>query len=177
MPAPWMPIPFDHIEQVDNDRKLTKHPASYLDGFAYAWMKAERGAPLTRRQLAQWAEWSQHRARACLRDVKERRNEWRFTQKPPPNKPGSVTQKRPPITHEYDHLEPFSDHENSSKRPERNHETTYRARGSTNTTTTTTTDHTILSDVDNVVSMASDGQHVTEYRSTEEQTTTIQRQR
>ena len=155
MPAPWMPIPFDHIEQVDNARKLTKHPASYLDGFAYAWMKAERGAPLTRRQLSQWAEWSQHRARACLRDVKERRNEWRFTQKP--------TQKRPRITHENDHLDRLRDHE-----------TTYRGRGSTITTTDPTFN---VGGVDNLVCIASDGQHVTEYRSTEEQTTTIQRQR
>lgn len=171
MTAPWMPIPFDHIEQVDNARKLTKHPASYLDGFAYAWMKAERGAPLTRRQLAQWAEWSQHRARACLRDVKERRNEWRFTQKPPPSRAGSVTPKRPSITHEYDHLEPFSDHENAPKRPERNHETTDRACGSTSTTTTTDTTLNV-DDVYNVVSMASDREHGTQYRSTEEQTTT-----
>ena len=72
----WLPVPVEVIENIDNDRRLIDTPASTLDGFAYAWLKSHRGAPLSQRQLARWAGWSKRKASAVLDAVQDAQNDW-----------------------------------------------------------------------------------------------------
>ena len=90
----WLPVPIGIIETVDNERRLSKAPASTLDGFAYAWMKAQRSAPLTQRQLAAWAGWSKRKATEVLNAVQEAENDW-ADQKRTKNAPAARTKIGP----------------------------------------------------------------------------------
>ena len=83
--ASWIPIGVDEIEQLDNSRRFADTAASWIDAKLYAWLKAYRGAPLTPRQLADWAGWSRRQAGYLLDTVESQRADWgeRFGGDPP----------------------------------------------------------------------------------------------
>ena len=83
--ASWIPIGVDEIEQLDNSRRFADTAASWTDAKLYAWLKAYRGAPLTPRQLADWAGWSRRQAGYLLDTVEAQRADWdeRFGSGPP----------------------------------------------------------------------------------------------
>ena len=74
--ASWIPIGADEIEMLDNGRRFAKQPASWIDAKAYAWLKACRGAPLTPRQLSDWAGWSRRQAKYLLETVENQLSDW-----------------------------------------------------------------------------------------------------
>ena len=113
----WLPVPIGIIEAVDNERRLSKAPASTLDGFAYAWMKAQRGAPLTQRQLASWAGWSKRKATEVLNAVQEAENDW-ADQKRTKNAPAARTKNGPPKPNDNNNLQQSLDQERTRNGPD-----------------------------------------------------------
>ena len=131
----WEPIPIAVIETVDNERRLTDTTASTLDGFAYAFLKAQRGAPLSQRQLASWANWSKRRAADTLNAVQKAQNDW-LDQKRTKNAPPVETQNGPPNSNNYAQLEQSLDHKRTTNGPISDQKRTDRARTSTHNYTT-----------------------------------------
>ena len=133
----WLPVPIGIIETVDNERRLSKAPASTLDGFAYAWMKAQRSAPLTQRQLAAWAGWSKRKATEVLNAVQEAENDW-ADQKRTKNAPAASTKNGPPKPSNLNSLPQKMDQERTRNGPETDQERTDRARPSLHNNNTIT---------------------------------------
>ena len=125
----WEPIPIAIIETVDNERRLTDSPASTLDGFAYAFLKAQRGAPLSQRQLAAWANWSKRRAADTLNAVQKAQEDW-ADQKRTKNAPPVATQNGPPKLNDSAQLEQSLDHKRTTNGPIPDQKRTDRARTS-----------------------------------------------
>ena len=123
----WMPIPVEVIEAVDNERRLFDCQASTLDGFAYAWLKSHRGAPLSQRQLAAWAGWSKRKAAAVLNAVQEAQDQW-ADQKRTKNAPAAATQNGPAHANDSDNLRHDADHERTRNGPVSDQKRTDRAR-------------------------------------------------
>ena len=125
----WMPIPVEVIEAVDNDRRLVECQASTLDGFAYAWLKSHRGAPLSQRQLAAWAGWSKRKAAAVLNAVQEAEDQW-ADQKRTKNAPTAATENGPVDVNDSDNLRHDADQERTRNGPVLDQKRTDRAGGS-----------------------------------------------
>jgi hypothetical protein len=123
----WIPIPVEVVESVDNDRRLSDCPASTLDGFAYAWLKSHRGAPLSQRQLAGWAGWSKRKASAVLNAVQEAENDW-ADQKRTKSAPPVATENGPAHVNDSDNLRNDADQERTRNGPETVQKRTDRAR-------------------------------------------------
>ena len=123
----WMPIPVEVIEAVDNDRRLVECQASTLDGFAYAWLKSHRGAPLSQRQLAAWAGWSKRKAAAVLNAVQEAEGQW-ADQKRTKNAPTAATENGPVHVNDSDNLRHDAGHERTTNGPVSDQKRTDRAR-------------------------------------------------
>lgn len=124
---PWIPIPIDIIESVDNERRIATGKASTLDGFAFAWLKSYRGAPLSQRQLAAWSGWSKRKASEVLNAVHEAQNEW-ADQKRTKNEPPADTENGPSKVNENTHLEDKTDQKRTRNGPVLNQKRTDRAR-------------------------------------------------
>ena len=123
----WLPVPIGIIETVDNERRLSTEPASMLDGFAYAWLKAQRGAPLSQRQLAAWAGWTKRKATEVLNAVQEAGNEW-ADQKRSKNGPPARTKNGPPKAKDSKQLEESPIHKRTTNGPDLIQKRTDRAR-------------------------------------------------
>ena len=123
----WLPVPIGIIETVDNERRLSKAPASTLDGFAFAYLKAQRGAPLTQRQLASWAGWSKRKATEVLNAVQEAKNAW-ADQKRTKNGPAVRTKNGPPKPNDTNNLQQSLDQERTRNGPDPIQKCTDRAR-------------------------------------------------
>ena len=133
----WEPIPVAIIEQVDNERRTAEGPASTIDGFAYAWIKLQRGAPLSQRQLAAWAGWSKRRAASVLNAVQEAREQW-ADQKRTKTAPPAATQNGPPKPNNPKALQPSADHKRTTNGPDPDQKCTDRARAYLHNYTTPT---------------------------------------
>ena len=125
----WMPIPVEVIEAVDNDRRLNECQASTLDGFAYAWLKSHRGAPLSQRQLAAWAGWSKRKAAEVLSAVREAQDQW-ADQKRTKNAPTATTENGPAHVNDSDNLRQQADQKRTRNGPLSDQKRTDRARES-----------------------------------------------
>ena len=112
----WLPVPVEVIENIDNDRRLIDTPASTLDGFAYAWLKSHRGAPLSQRQLARWAGWSKRKASAVLDAVQDAQNDW-ADQKRTKSAPPVATQNGPAEVNNGARLHDSADHKRTTNGP------------------------------------------------------------
>ena len=123
----WIPIPVEVVEAMDNDRRVSDTPASTLDGFAYAWLKSHRGAPLSQRQLASWARWSKRKASAVLNAVQEAENQW-VDQKRTKTAPAVTTENGPAEFSNGGNLQPQADHERTRNGPDPDQNRTDRAR-------------------------------------------------
>ena len=123
----WMPIPVEVIEAVDNDRRLNECQASTLDGFAYAWLKSHRGAPLSQRQLAAWARWSKRKAAEVLSAVREAQDQW-ADQKRTKNAPTATTENGPAHVNDSDNLHQQADQKRTRNGPLSDQKRTDRAR-------------------------------------------------
>ena len=123
----WLPIPISEIEKIDNDRRLTDTPASTLDGFAYAWLKAYRGAPLSQRQLAQWASWSKRKATDVLNAVISCQHDW-MDQKRSKNGPPVGTKNEPAQSNDPAQLADSADQDRTRSGPDPIQKRTDRAR-------------------------------------------------
>ena len=133
----WAPIPISEIEKVDNDRRLIDTPASTLDGFAYAWLKSDRGAPLSQRQLAQWANWSKRKAADVLNAVQQAEKEW-ADQKRTKTAPAVGVQNGPPKSNYSAQLEESPDQKRTTNGPDPDQKRTDRARPYLHNNNTTT---------------------------------------
>ena len=131
----WEPIPIAIIETVDNERRLTNGPASALDAFAYAWLKAQRGAPLSQRQLAAWAGWSKRRAADTLNAVQQASLDW-VDQKRTKTAPAVTTQNGPPKPSKNKDIQQSADHKRTTNGPNPDQKCTDRARSSSHNYTT-----------------------------------------
>jgi len=123
----WLPVPVEIIESIDNDRRLIDTPASTLDGFAYAWLKSHRGAPLSQRQLARWAVWSKRKAGAVLDAVQAAQNQW-ADQKRTRSAPPVGTENGPAELNNGAGLHDSADHERTTNGPVLDQKCTDRAR-------------------------------------------------
>ena len=123
----WIPIPVEVVEAIDNDRRVNDTPASTLDGFAYAWLKSHRGAPLSQRQLASWARWSKRKASAVLNAVQDAENEW-ADQKRTKTGPAVETENGPAQSNNGGNLQPQADQERTRNGPDPDQNRTDRAR-------------------------------------------------
>ena len=130
----WFPIQFADVERTNHARLLSEAPASWLDAFGYAWVCAHRGAPLTRRQLAAWAGWSQRQAAGVLREVKTRRSAWEASH---PSDPGSIQPAEPETIHPSPVNPKGCEAKRSRNDPGSIQDRSDRARGSTSTSTST----------------------------------------
>jgi|3_EtaG_2_1085321.scaffolds.fasta_scaffold68546_2 hypothetical protein len=134
--AQWLPIQFADVERINHARLLSDSPASWLDAFGYAWVCAHRGAPLTRRQLAAWAGWSQRQAAGVLREVKTRQAAWEASH---PGDPGSIQPAEPETIHPSPVNPKGCEVKRSRNDPGSIQDRSDRARGSTSTSTSTST--------------------------------------
>jgi len=123
----WLPIPISEIEKIDNDRRLTDTPASTLDGFAFAYLKSYRGAPLSQRQLAQWAGWSKRKATDVLNAVQQCQQSW-ADQKRSKNGPAVGTKNEPDQSNDPAQLADSADQERTRSGPDPIQKRTDRAR-------------------------------------------------
>ena len=123
----WIPIPVEVVEAIDNDRRVSDTPASTLDGFAYAWLKSHRGAPLSQRQLASWARWSKRKASAVLNAVQEAERDW-VDQKRTKTGPAVATENGPAQFNNDGNLHQQADHERTRNGPKPDQNRTDRAR-------------------------------------------------
>lgn len=132
----WLPVEFADVETLDNARRLSPGPASWLDSFCYAWVKSHRGAPMTRRQLADWAGCSGRQAARVLAEVKARRSAWDASH---PGDPGSIQPADPEVIHQSSTIPTGYEAPRSRNDPGTIQERSDRGRGSTSTSTSTGT--------------------------------------
>ena len=152
----WHPVAVDSLLHDIHRRWTPKNPAPLTLVEMWLWHHMDAGRAPSRRALMGWSCISDHHARKAIRRVRSSHNEW------------IQNLRKSPV-----HL-PEIPNASEGIRGQLLHESPPRGRVLTEHHTDPTLN---VGDVDNVVCMASDGQHVTEYRSTEEQTPTIQRQR
>ena len=72
----WVPVGFDAIEALDNDRRGAHHPASWVEVKLWVWMKTHRGAIPSVRAIQDWAQWTKHQAAEVRRVVEQQHREW-----------------------------------------------------------------------------------------------------
>jgi hypothetical protein len=132
----WLPVEFADVETLDNARRLSTGPASWLDSFCYAWVKSHRGAPMTRRQLADWAGSSQRQAARVLAEVKARRSAWAASY---PGDPGSGQPVEPEVIQQSSTIPTGYEAPRSRNDPGTIQERSDRGRGTTSTSTSTST--------------------------------------
>lgn len=72
----WVPVGFDAIEALDNDRRGAHHPASWVEVKLWVWMKTHRGAIPSVRAIQDWAQWTKHQAAEVRRMVEQQHREW-----------------------------------------------------------------------------------------------------
>ena len=133
----WLPVEFADVETLDNARRLSTGPASWLDSFCYAWVKSHRGAPMTRRQLADWAGCSGRQAARVIAEVKARRAAWAASH---PGDPGSIQPADPEVIHQSSTIPTGYEAPRSRNDPGSIQDRSDRGRGSTSTSTGTGTD-------------------------------------
>jgi len=136
--AQWMPIEYADIEAMDNERQLNPRRASRLEALCWAWVKAQRGAPLTRRQLAAWAGFSGRQAGQILAEVKARRAAWQEEHSPKRSRIGPPAE--PEMIHPHRTIPDTYEAKRSRIGPGSDQDRSDRGRGSTGTGTGTGTD-------------------------------------
>lgn len=97
----WQPLPMAVASTVLKSTWNKQHPAPKAVAYLWVWALLDRCSPVTRRELAAWAGWSEWKARGLLDEVSADFQEW---QKCPPKtaqKPPRTAQPDPVISDSY----------------------------------------------------------------------------